>query len=186
MMIIGITGTNGAGKGTVVEYLVREKGFTHYSSRDYLAAEVQRRNMPLTRPNFGMVGNEFRQKFGPGYLVEHFLKVAKENNAQNIVIESLRTTGEAQKLKEAGGFLLVVDADRKVRYDRIFARKSGTDLIDFDTFVQEEEREWYGAQGAHDMNIRSVMEMADFTIQNDISLLDLYEQIDTFLLKYGS
>jgi dephospho-CoA kinase len=32
-MIIGITGTDGAGKGAVVDYLVAQKGFTHYSGR---------------------------------------------------------------------------------------------------------------------------------------------------------
>jgi dephospho-CoA kinase len=36
MFIIGITGTIGAGKGTVVEYLVGQKGFDHYSVRSFL------------------------------------------------------------------------------------------------------------------------------------------------------
>ena len=33
MIIIGITGTLGAGKGTIVDYLVKQKGFVHYSVR---------------------------------------------------------------------------------------------------------------------------------------------------------
>ena len=37
MIIIGITGTIGAGKGTIVELLIK-KGFKHYSVRDFLAA----------------------------------------------------------------------------------------------------------------------------------------------------
>ena len=35
-VIIGITGTNGAGKGTVVEVLMEKHGFKHYSARGYL------------------------------------------------------------------------------------------------------------------------------------------------------
>ncbi len=31
MKIIGITGTLGAGKGTVVDYLLEQAGFTNYS-----------------------------------------------------------------------------------------------------------------------------------------------------------
>jgi dephospho-CoA kinase len=183
-MIIGITGTNGAGKGVVVDYLVHKKGFTHYSSRKYLTEELERRNIEISRPNLRGIGNEFRQKFGAGYLVEHFLEEAKKHNIENLVIESLRSSGEAKKLKDAGGLLLVVDADRKIRYDRISARKSATDLLDFDTFVEQEEQEWYGAEGKHDMNIRSVIEMADHTIFNNISLHDLHQQIDAFLQKF--
>ena len=40
MLIIGITGTLGAGKGTVVEYLVEKKGFDHYSVRAFLLKEI--------------------------------------------------------------------------------------------------------------------------------------------------
>lgn len=40
MQIIGITGTLGAGKGTVVDYLVKNKGFNHFSVGDYLIDEI--------------------------------------------------------------------------------------------------------------------------------------------------
>ena len=36
MKIIGITGTIGAGKGTIVDYLVKQKNFKHYSVRNFL------------------------------------------------------------------------------------------------------------------------------------------------------
>ena len=42
MIIIGITGTLGAGKGTIVDYLVQEKGFKHYSVRNYLIKEIEK------------------------------------------------------------------------------------------------------------------------------------------------
>ena len=87
----------------------------------------------------------------------------------------------AEKIKEADGVLIVVDADRKLRYDRIFARKTGKDLVDFDTFVEQEEREWFGAEGEHDMNIKKVMDMADHTIFNNGTLPELHTQIDELL-----
>ena len=49
MLIIGITGTLGAGKGTVVEYLVEKQGFDHYSVRSFLLKEINRRGMPENR-----------------------------------------------------------------------------------------------------------------------------------------
>jgi len=43
-MILGITGTFGAGKGTIVEYL-KTKGFSHYSvSEDFLIPEIKIEN----------------------------------------------------------------------------------------------------------------------------------------------
>lgn len=181
-MIIGITGTNGAGKGAAVDYLV-EKGFTHYSSSGFLGEELDRRGIEKTRTNLRAVGNEFRAKYGSGYLTETFLKMAAAQGVHNMVIESVRSTGEAKRIKAAGGIMLVVDADRKLRYDRIFARKTGKDFVDFDTFVTQEEREWYGAEGDHDMNMRKVMDMGDHTIQNDGSLEELKTSIDEVLQK---
>jgi dephospho-CoA kinase len=183
-MIIGITGTNGAGKGVVVDYLITQKGFTHFSNSGRISEELKRRGMELSRTNMRAVGNEFREKYGSGYLVEKALQEAAAQNLSDIVIESIRSTGEAYALQNAQGKLLVLDAERKIRYDRIFHRRSGKDHVDFETFVLQEEREWHGALGAHDMNIRSVIEMADHVIENNISLEDLYAQVELFLEKY--
>ena len=40
MKIIGITGTIGAGKGTIVDYLVLQKGYEHYSVRSFIKEEI--------------------------------------------------------------------------------------------------------------------------------------------------
>ena len=62
MIILGLTGTLGAGKGTVVEYL-KEKGFAHFSARAYLQEEIARRGLPNNRDSMVTIGNEFREKF---------------------------------------------------------------------------------------------------------------------------
>lgn len=40
-MIIGITGTNGAGKGTVVEYLAK-KEWNHFSAGEFITEEIEK------------------------------------------------------------------------------------------------------------------------------------------------
>ena len=47
MVIIGITGTLGAGKGTIVDYLVNKKSFYHYSVSGYLKEELQKQLLPI-------------------------------------------------------------------------------------------------------------------------------------------
>lgn len=175
-MIIGVTGTNGAGKGTVVDYLVQKKGFNHYSARDFLVEEIQRRNMPVDRTSMNIVGNDLRAKHGPAYVIEQlFLRAQKTGG--DAVIESVRAVGEAEFLKANGAKLLTVDADPKIRYDRAVGRGTGTDRVDFETFVAQEERELISSDPTKH-NMLGVMERADYKLENDGSLEELHRAID--------
>ena len=49
MITIGITGTLGAGKGTIVDYLVKNRGFVHYSVRAFITEEIKKRGMEVNR-----------------------------------------------------------------------------------------------------------------------------------------
>src|SRR5688572_11668127 len=127
MIIIGITGTLGAGKGEVVEYLKQKHGFTHYSVRDFLIAEIGRRGLEVNRDSMRVVANELRAEHGSGYIVEEIYKKAAEAGS-NAIIESIRTHGEIEVLKNKSKFFLIaVDADPNIRYERIRSRQSVTD-----------------------------------------------------------
>lgn len=179
-MIIGITGTNGAGKGTVVDYLVT-KGFTHYSVRSLLVEEIERRGMSVDRSSMRDVANEMRRTHSPSYAIETLYAKARAAGG-DAVIESVRVIGEATFLKKRGAVILAVDADRKLRYERILARGSSTDHVDFDTWVKEEEREWANPE-AWDMDVIGVMKLADATIQNNGTLEELHAHIDETLAQ---
>jgi dephospho-CoA kinase len=181
-MIIGITGTIGAGKGTVVDYLVEQKGFAHYSVRDFLVEEIQKRGMPVNRDSMREVANSIRAEYKPSHIIETLFNRAQEAG-HDALIESVRALGEAQFLKEAGVKILAVDADRKLRFERVKARGSATDDIDFDTFVQHEERE-FASTDPTDMNMIGVMQMADARIENDSSLEELYVQVEQVLAVF--
>ena len=73
-MIIGITGTDGSGKGTVVDYLVSQLGFVHYSSRDLIMQEIEKRGLVPNRANARLVGNALRAEYGPGVIVTKALQ----------------------------------------------------------------------------------------------------------------
>jgi len=181
-MLIGITGTDGAGKGTVVEYLVNEKGFVHYSARAIWVEEIERQGLENNRANMRLTANELRGKHGNDYLVTYYLEKMKNEDTDKAIIESIRATAEAETLKNNGGVLLAVDANRKLRYQRIQERKSSSDQISFEEFLKHEGLEMNDPD-PHGMQKAKVMEMADFTITNNSTLEALHTQIDTILKK---
>jgi dephospho-CoA kinase len=97
------------------------------------------------------------------------------------VIESLRTTGEVEALKSKGKFyLFAVDADSKIRYDRIVLRKSETDDISYDTFVENEQRE-LSSSDPNKQNLSACIKMADYIFYNNGSLEELYKKLQEVL-----
>ena len=180
MIIIGITGTNGSGKGTVVNYLVSKKKFTHFSVTGLLNSEIQKRNLPVNRESQTLVANDLRRTHHSAYLAETLYNLAKVSG-NNCVIESLRTLGEIEFLRQTGRFtLLAIDADPDVRYRRILARKSEKDNVSFEEFLSAENRERSNSDPVK-QNLTSCISRADFTITNNSDFANLYRQIDVIL-----
>ena len=184
-MIIGITGTDGAGKGTVVEYLVTKKGFTHYSSRDLLLAEVVKAGINPTRNELRLMANKMRAKYGDDMIVQKALVRIDADKVTHAVVESIRALAEAQTLKSRGALLLAVDADPKVRFKRVQGRRSEKDQVTFEEFLSHEELE-KNDPDPHGMQKAKVMEMADYTIFNNDSREMLHQHVDEFLATYGN
>ncbi len=180
-MIIGITGTLGAGKGTVVKHLVHEKGFKHFSVRDFLNEEIARRGLPSNRDTMTSVANDLRAMHGSGYISEQLMARAQKDGG-DAVIESIRSIGEAEYLKAHGGLMWAVDADIKLRYDRIAKRMSETDRVSFERFVADEQREFTNADPTK-QNLSGVMKISDAIFRNDGSVEELNAQIDQALAR---
>ncbi len=182
MLIIGITGTLGAGKGTIVEYLKEKKNFRHYSVRDYLIQEIERQGLPVNRDSMTAVANRLRSEHHPAYIVEELYKQAV-TTGENAVIESIRTAGEVEFLRKQGNFyLFAVDADPKIRYQRIRQRASETDHIDFETFLSNEAREM-NATDPNKQNLTKCIQMADFRFDNNGNVTALYAETDRVVGK---
>ena len=179
-MIIGITGTDGAGKGTVVDYLVGKHGFTHYSSRDFIMEEVTRLNLPTDRNQLRLTANVLREQFGNEVIVRKAYERAAAENKDTVVIESIRAMAEVEYLKSNGGILLAVDADPAVRYARVQGRRSETDKVTYEQFLAHEALE-NNDPNPHGMQKAKVMAAADYTIKNSSDKKILAREVEKFI-----
>ena len=184
-MIIGITGTDGAGKGEVVAYLIEKKGFIHYSARQLFIEEITRQGLPMDREHMRLVANALRRERGNDMLVTTYLARIKEAGTKDGIIESIRARAEAETLQSQGGILLAVDADPQLRYERITARASESDAVSFESFVAHEALEMNDPD-PNGMQKAAVMAMADYTIMNNGTLEELHAQIEEVLAKIVS
>lgn len=178
-MIIALTGTNGAGKNTIADYLVREHGFTHFSFRTFLTEEIIRRGLPVTRESMRTVGNDLRFNHEQGYISKQILGDVLTNGT-NAVIESIRSMDEAHFLLNHGARFWAVDAPERMRYERIINRHDKTDQISFETFKAQEEKE-YKNKDPKDMSVREVMQLAEITFLNAGTPQALFDQIEQAL-----
>lgn len=181
-MIIGLTGSFGAGKGFVADYLVTKKGFAHFSARMFIIRELERRGMEVNRDTMTTVGNDLRNTHGPTYIFEQLVQMAKDHGG-DVVIESIRAVAEARYIKEQGGVVLGIDADPQVRYERIVKRGSETDHVTFEEWRAQELRE-SNPDDPTKQDIFGALKLSDAIIMNISSISDLKQKIDEFVLKY--
>lgn len=183
-MIIGITGTLGAGKGTASSYLMK-RGFKHFSVREFLIKELIRRGFETNRDNLVAVANELRARHGASYIAEALYEEARASG-ENAIIESLRTVGEVEALLSKGNFvLLAIDADTRERYRRISERASETDKISFDEFVNNEEREMHNTDPTK-QNIGACMKLADAVLLNNSGVEEFEQALEQTLNHLGT
>jgi dephospho-CoA kinase len=183
-LLLGITGTLGAGKGTVVDYLMEKHGFLHYSVRSYLTEVIKERGLPVNRDSMTMVANELRAKNSPSYLIEQLLvKAAADTSGNGAIIESIRTPGEIDALEAIGEgnfFLVAVDCDPALRYSRITGRGSATDSVSFDKFLSDEKREMTSTD-PNKQNLSVCIQRSSYTLANDTTKAEFHAKIDVAL-----
>lgn len=180
-MIIGIAGTIGAGKGTVVEYL-KKRGFGHYSSSAVLRGLLREQGLPETREYMSPLADELMKTYAGGVL--HFShQQAEAAGLSDYILEALHRESEADYVRSIGGVIIGVDADLQKRYERTVKRGEGEkDDVTFEEFIEHTKREDEGETGTGP-NIRAVLQDADAVLMNNGSLEELYKQIDSALEK---
>lgn len=184
--IYGVAGTNGSGKDSLMDVLV-EHGFllfnTSNSLRQISMAVFKSIDRGGNNAPLGIVGNAFRTAY-PGGMVElglldWWMRVGvlpEDLRPKGLVIGSIRGTGEAKRLKQVGGKLIVVDADPHVRYERLTSRGRADDNITFEQFMEKEAGDMaVGETDPTKFGMAAVIDMADIRIKNNGNNIEAFK-----------
>lgn len=179
-MIIGVCGRIGAGKETVTKFL-REKGFVYFETSEIIKDELVKLGMKreeITRTHMQDWGDEQRKKFGVGALMKMML--ANTESGKNYLFDSLRNYGEVVFMKQTvKDFVLIgVDADQKIRFDRVLQRNKSSDLKTWEDFLKMDERDSFDPNNPMGQQTRLCIENADFVIVNNEDLESAMKQME--------
>ena len=185
--LVGLAGTNGSGKDTVGQILDSRFNYLFVSVTELLREEARLRGLEVTRENTRLISAEWRRAHGLAVLVdkefEQFQSVKERYSG--LVMASLRNPGEVTRLHELGGKLIWLDADPKVRYQRVIdnshlRNRQAEDDKTFAEFMAEEEIEMNPPKGGDEatLNGSAVKAKADFFIDNtNLSIEELTSKV---------
>lgn len=185
-MIIGLSGTFASGKDTLAHHMVQTRNFMHVSTSDMVRAVAEAMYGSIERPILVKTANELREKRGPGVLAELSLEKFREeiDKYDGVIISGIRSLGEVEAVKQAGGKIVFVDAPIEVRYERIKNRhRSGEEKLSFEQFKASEETEELAVHNnPYVQDLTGVREVADLIVFNehdvDAYIKDAEQKID--------
>lgn len=171
--IIGIAGTSGAGKDTA-GHLLTHYGYKFTSLSDTLRAELDILGKEHTRENLRGLSSAWHREHGAEYLtLRTITKYQNEKESfgyKGLAIGSVRRPAEARVIQAHEGVVLWLDADKRMRFDRIQAAHRGRaeDAASFEMWCQDEDIEMMPPENddGSALHMAGVRDMANITIDN--------------------
>jgi tRNA threonylcarbamoyl adenosine modification protein (Sua5/YciO/YrdC/YwlC family) len=179
--VVGLTGPNSSGKGATADVLVSELGYAAHSLSDVVRDEARRRGLEPVRDVLIPLGNELRQRGGPGALAERILPRLEPP----ALVDSIRNPAEVAVLRRLDGFvLLAIDAPVELRFRRSLERGRPGDALTLEEFREKERRE--NSTDPLAQQLAATAALADRVLVNDSSLEDLRARLLALMRAPGT
>lgn len=177
--IIGIIGEIGAGKTLATKYLQEKYNAVSFRFSEMLRDLLKRLYLEIDRENMQKISTVLRQNFGDDLMSRVMAEDVKNAKAKLIITEGIRRSTDAIDLKKLPNFFIIaITANQRIRFERLSDRGENSDdkTITWDIFLLQAEQET-------EQRIKDVTKEADYTIKNNGTLDELYEQIDDVMKK---
>ena len=182
MRVIGLFGLIGSGKDTVSDYIEKKYGYNVIIMGDLVRELAAQRGLEPNRDNLALTQREQAQKYGLKWFGEEVVRRIRAKGWQKVVINGTRRPEDAAIPKKAFGkdyILIQVDADPKIRFERMKSRARIGDPKTLEEFLHQEELD----KKAFDFE--TLKKFIDYTVTNNGTREELYKQVDALLKKTG-
>jgi len=176
--VVGLTGSNAAGKGEVAAYL-EQAGFSGHSLSDIVREEAALSGLPPEREHLIRTGTLLRREYGAGVLAERILP----RLCGREVVDSIRNPAEVAVLRGLPCFVLLgvrATVDRRFRRARLRARPG--DPRTLEEFEERERQENTDDPAAQQLS--ATFALADRVVDNDGDLPALHAAVDRVLAAF--
>lgn len=176
-IILGLAGEIVSGKGTTAKYICEKHGGSSHRFSTMLRDVLDRMYLEISRGNMQKISTVLRENFSDNILSIVISKDVERDEHQVVAIDGVRRLADIEYLKKLAGFKLVyIETDMEKRYERIVKRGENSDDLKktFEEFKKDHERE-------AELQIKDLKNHAEYVIDNNGSLDELYKQIDQII-----
>ncbi|MFA5318668.1 MAG: AAA family ATPase [Patescibacteria group bacterium] len=176
-IIIGLVGEIASGKDTLVDYLQKNYQATTHKFSASLRDILNRLYLDISRENLQKLSQILRENFNQNLLSKVIAGDVKNDDNKIIVINGVRRLTDIEYLKKLPEFhLIYVTADLDKRHKRIVSREENEDDKNktLEQFKVDEQAE-------AEQQIPKVAQIANYRIDNNGTIDDLYRQIDKII-----
>jgi len=178
-IILGVSGEIASGKDTVGKYIAEKYGAATIRFSQPLRDTLDRLHLEQNRENMARLSLHLRKAFGEDIFSKVILAEAGKSQGDLVVVDGVRRASDIIHLEAEEHFYFVyVETSPEARYERLIKRHQNTD----DTTKTEVQ---FGKDALleTETQISALKERADFVIDNDGTLEELYAQVDTIVEK---
>lgn len=176
--IVAVLGLPGSGKSEAINYLLKKLNWPKVYFGEVTFDELKKRGLEVNEINERKVREELRAQFGQDYYAKKVIEKIEKILSGNILVESLYSWVEYLEFKKKFGdnfVAVVVYASPKIRYARL-ANRPTRPL----TSTEAQSRDYSQIEKLFQAG---PIVMAEYTLINEGSLKDLYQQIEKIIKK---